>query len=229
MTLPHNGIRWTSHMIRRGIFTLVLPLAGLAYTLASPGPEVSWIVPVVFVGLVGFLSNLAMTECIGLIMETFDTCDLQAGVNQRHREQSLPANVQKARTHYSAFPRICAGFFASQSLGFLLAAGATGVSGAVTRAIGAQISSAGVAGILLVLTILLLLALLRWNTVQVVPDHLVRTAISPTPWAETKSQGLDWRPVVLGNPSSKSRRMSLLEKGNMSRWSEIRRLNGLEK
>jgi hypothetical protein len=38
----------------------------------------------------------------------------------------------------------------------------------------------------------------------------------------------DWKPVVIGNPSGKMRRMNLLEMGKWSRWSEIRRLNLLE-
>lgn len=229
MTFHRGGISWTSHMVRRCIFTFILPLAGLAYTLAAPGPQVSWTVPVIFVGLIGFLSNLAITECIGLMMETFDTCDLQPGANVRHREQSLPANVRKARTHYSSFPRVCAGFFVAQSLGFLLAAGATGVSGTVTRALGAQLSCAGVAGILLILTILLLIVLLRWHSVQVVPDTLFSTMQHGNAWAEMSSKEMEWKPIVLGNPSGKLRRMNVLELGRMSRWSEIRRLNGLEK
>ncbi|KAJ8608215.1 hypothetical protein MRB53_039746 [Persea americana] len=229
MTFHRGSISWTSHMIRRCIFTLILPLAGLAYTLASPGDHVSWTVPVIFVGLVGFLSNLAITECIGLMMETFDTCDLQAGANICHREMSMPEAIRRVRTHYSSFPRVCAGFFSAQSLGFLLAAAATGVSGTVTRALGAQISSAGVAGILLILTILLLGILIRWRSTQVIPDNLLGTMHMGKTWAELGSKDEDWMPVVLGNPSGKLRRTNMLEMGNMSRWSEIRRLNGLAK
>lgn len=229
MSLEHKGgIRWTSHMLRRCTFTLTLPLAGLAYTLSSPGPRVSWIVPVVFAGLVGFMSNLAISECVGLMMETFDTCDLQVGVNNRHRENSLPDPVRKARTHYSSYPRVCAGFFAAQGLGFLLAAAATGVSGILTRAVGAQMTSAGVAGVLLLLTILLLGVLLRVKTLQVLPEGTVGTMQSGGAWAAAGTSDTDWRPVVLGNPSGKMRRVSVFEEGRMSRWSEIRRLNMLE-
>lgn len=225
MTFRRGGVIWTSHMARRCIFTLVLPLAGLAYTLASPGPRVSWAAPVVFAGLVGFLSNLGVSEGVGLLMETFDTCDLQPGANLRHREASLPLAVRRARTHYSAFPRVCAGAMAAQGLGFVLAAAATAVSGALTRRLGAQLSSAGVAGVLLVLTLALLLVLLRWRSVQVIPDGapLGVTAIV----AAGAGKAGDWRPVILGTPSGKRRRMNVLELGRMSRWSEIRRLNGL--
>ena len=170
----HRHIIWSSHFIRRCVFTLTLPLAGLAYTLSSPGPDMSWVPAVVFSGLIGFLSNLAIPECVGLIMETFDTCDLQPGINSKHRLQSLPNQTVKRRTNYSSFPRVCAGFFVSQALGFFLAAAATGVSGVLTRALGAQIFSAAVAGVLMALTLLLLLVLSRWKSVQVIPDGVMQ-------------------------------------------------------
>jgi hypothetical protein len=37
----------------------------------------------------------------------------------------------------------------------------------------------------------------------------------------------DWRPVIIGNPSGKMRRVNLLELGQWTRWTEIRRLNKL--
>lgn len=224
MTFKHKHFIWTSHMIRRCIFTLTLPLAGLAYTLTSPGPIMQWIAPVMFAGLIGFLSNLAISECIGLIMETFDTCDLQPGINSLHPS----TQTKKRRTHYSSFPRVCAGFFAAQSLGFFLAAAATAVSGTMTRAIGAQISTAIVAGLLLLLTLLQLIVLFRWKSVQVIPDGIVaeiRRKSVIEKFAEGKNE---WKAVVIGNPSGKMRRMNFLETGKWSRWSEIRRLNLLE-
>lgn len=36
-----------------------------------------------------------------------------------------------------------------------------------------------------------------------------------------------WRPVMIGNPTSKKRRMNLLELGSLSRWQEIRKKNRL--
>lgn len=226
MTMKHTRIHWSSHMLRRCMFTLTLPFAAIAYTLSSPGPSVSWTTPTVFCGLVGFLSNLAIAECVGLIMETFDTCDLQPGVNQKHRLQSMAETTRRRRTNYSSFPRICAGFFAAQSLGFFLSAAATGVSGDITRAVGAQTATAIVAGILLVLTVLFIIVLWRWKEVQVIPNSVFGS--------KTFNGGLsggaeddEWRPVVIGNPSGKMRRVSLLELGSLSRWSEIRKLNKL--
>jgi hypothetical protein len=228
MTFQHKHYIWTSHMTRRCIFTLTLPLAGLAYTLTSSGPTVHWLAPVIFAGLIGFLSNLAISKCIGIIMETFDTCDLQPGINSQHPS----AQSKKRRTHYSSFPRVCAGFFAAQSLGFFLAAAATAVSGTMTRAIGAQISTAIVAGILLVLTVLLLVVLWRWKSVQVIPDGVVAEIRRKSVMMKFAEGGAgaqnDWKAVVIGNPSGKMRRMNILEMGKWSRWSEIRRLNKLE-
>lgn len=229
MTFHHKHFIWTSHMARRCIFTLTLPIAGLAYTLTSPGPQVHWMAPIMFASLIGFLSNLAISECIGIIMETFDTCDLQPGINLQHPS----VQTKKRRTHYSSFPRVCAGFFAAQSLGFFLAAAATAVSGTMTRAIGAQISTAIVAGILLVLTIFLLIILWRWKSVQVIPDGVVveirrqSMLMKFTDGGTSGQSNNDWKAVVIGNPSGKMRRMNFLEMGKWSRWSEIRRLNRL--
>lgn len=228
-TFHHRRYIWTSHMARRCIFTLTLPLAGIAYTLTSPGPTMHWLAPIMFVGLIGFLSNLAISECIGIIMETFDVSDLQPGINSLHPSDQ----TKKRRTHYSSFPRVCAGFFVAQSLGFFLAAAATAVSGTMTRAIGAQISTAITAGILLVLTILLLAVLWRWKSVQVIPDSVIlniqrKIAVNRTSDGGSMGQQDDWKAVVVGNPSGKMRRMNILEMGKWSRWSEIRRLNMLE-
>lgn len=244
MTMRHAGrVSWSSHMLRRCVFTLTLPFAALAYTLSSPGPVVSWVTPTIFCGLVGFLSNLAIAECVGLIMETFDTCDLQPGVNSRHRLQSMQETTRRRRTNYSSFPRICAGFFAAQGTGFLLSAAATGVSGDVTRAVGAQTATAIVASILLGLTALVIVVLWRWRELQVIPTNAFsfetsqfgvpaanrtdgRDAQGRPGWS-TAPDDPEWRPVIIGNPSGKIRRMSILELGDLSRWTEIRRLNRL--
>lgn len=167
-------------MLRRCIFTLTLPFAALAYTLSSAGKSISAGAPIIFCGLVGFLSNLAIAECVGMIMETFDTCDLQPGVNQRHRLQSMAETTRRRRTNYSSFPRICAGFFAAQSLGFFLSAAATGVSGDITRAVGAQTATAIVASIILALTCLFIVMLWRWREVQVIPSHALSGTFGKT-------------------------------------------------
>jgi len=231
MTMRAPRFIWTSHLVRRSLFTLLLPFAGLAYTLSAGGPpHASWVIPTVFCGLVGSLSNLAIAECVGLIMETFDTCDLQPGVNQKHRLQSMAETTRRRRTNYSSFPRVCAGFFAAQALGFFLAAGATGVSGDVTRALGAQEATAITAAILLGITVLLLLVLWRWKEVQVIPNHIFNSATKKgsVAWGAAVAEP-EWKPVIIGNPSGKMRRVNVLEMGSLSRWTEIRRLNKLVK
>ncbi|KAK3659930.1 hypothetical protein LTR22_008297 [Elasticomyces elasticus] len=228
MTMRPPRLTWSSHLFRRCMFTLLLPFAGLAYTLSSPGPTVSWASPTVFCGLVGFLSNLAIAECVGLIMEVFDTCDLQPGVNTKHRQQSMSETTKRRRTNYSSFPRVCAGFFAAQGLGFFLAAASTGVSGAITRALGAQTAVAVVAGILLVITLLFMFAMFRWKEVQVIPSSVFDRATKrgSIAWGAV-AEDPEWKPVVIGNPSGKMRRVNLLEMGSLTRWTEIRRLNHL--
>ena len=211
-------VTWTSHLVRRTIFMIVLPFAGLAYTLASNG-SVHYVVPIIFAGLIGFLSNLAIAECNGLIMETFDTSDLQSGMTGRPR-RVLPEEVRKKRTNFSCFPRVTAGFAVAQTFAFLIAAGATGWGGVIERHLGAQTATAVVAGILLILTLLLIAVLWRYKVVQVVPSERFGTNILSGP-----EDG--WKPVIIGNPSGTTRRMNTLELGGLSRWTEIRRRNRL--
>ncbi|KZF24330.1 hypothetical protein L228DRAFT_245249 [Xylona heveae TC161] len=213
-------VTWTSHLVRRAIFMIVLPFAGLAYTLTSTGPPMHYMAPTFFAALIGFLSNLAIAECHGLIMETYDTSDLQPGMTGRPRGNSVPESVRKKRTSYSCFPRVSAAIAISQTWGFLIAAATTAIGGRVERKIGAQAATGCVAGVLLGLTLLLISVLWRFRQVQVIPDA-VFGGRSPS----VVSEG--WRPVVIGNPSGKMRRMSVLELGKQSRWTEIRRRNKL--
>lgn len=223
-------VSWSSHFVRRIIFTLALPLMGLAYTVSSAGKPKPYIVPIVFASGVGFFSLLAIAECHGIIMETYDTCDLQPGVNTRHRLESMADEDRRRHTNYSSFPRVSAGIFVSQTLSFIGAGVATQVGGIMTRGIGAQASTGVTAGILFFLTILLMLALTRFKQVQVIPNHTFGTRRNTEAWNEFKSQekrgmNKDWKAVVIGNPSGKMRRMNVLELGGLSRWTEIRKLN----
>ena len=63
-----------------------LPLVGLAYTVSSASKPRPYMIPIFFAGAVGFLSILAIAECHGLIMETYDTCD--ADVRRRRTAQT---------------------------------------------------------------------------------------------------------------------------------------------
>lgn len=212
-------LTWTSHFVRRTVFMVSLPFAGLAYTLASVGPQVSVAAPTVFAGLIGFLSNLAIAECNGLIMETYDTSDLQPGMTGRPR-RNLPEEVRKKRTNFSSFPRVTAAFAISQTIAFLIAAAATAAGGGIARRLGAQAATAVVAGILLILTLLLIAVVTRFKEIQIIPSQRYGTNVLSGPEDE-------WKPVIIGNPSGTTRRMSILELGNMTRWKEIRRRNRL--
>jgi hypothetical protein len=214
-----TSITWSSHLLRRAVFTLLLPFAGLAYALASRGPSISVAVPTVFAGCVGFLSNLAIAECQGIIMETFDTSDLQPGMTGRPTRRAT-AREREQRTKFTCYPRISAGFAVSQSLSFCFAAIATGVCGRVERRLGAMQATGIVAGALMVLTLLLTVVLLRFRVVRMIPDA------RPTIEYITRSKTA-WEPVVLGRPSGTTRRISILEAGRLTRWSEIRRRNRL--
>ena len=229
-----KGVKWTSHMVRRSIFILVLPFAGLAYTLSSSGPPIPFILPIIFAGLIGFLSNLAMAECHGIIMETFDTSDLQPGMTGRPRGSSGDKSASK-RTNYSSFPRVASAFAITQGFGYMFAAAASGVGGVLTRHLGAQAATGIMAGILLILSLMLLGVLVRFTEVQIIPDskkdemdkwHNARRT-SAFRRAEGYEEEEPWRPVIIGNPHHATRRMCLLELGSLTRYSEIRRKNRL--
>jgi hypothetical protein len=233
-TPSHKNIHWSSHMIRRTIFVLVLPFAGLGVTLSAGGPPTPFIVPILFAGLVGFLSNLAMAECHGILMETFDTSDLSPGMTGRARGSS--GDKQKAkRTNYSSFPRVQSAFAITQGFGYLIGAAATGVGGALTRDLGAQAALGTMAGILLILSLMFLAVLVRFTSVQIIPDckkeEMNRYKQARRASQIRKEEGIEeeepWRPIIIGNPHHHFRRMNLLELGAMSRYSEICEKNKL--
>lgn len=214
---------------------LVLPFAGMAYTVSSSGPPTPFILPILFAALIGFLSGLAIAECHGLIMENFDTSDLQPGMTGRPRGKSGDKSALK-RTNYSSFPRVSSGIGITQGIGYLLAAVATGIGGVAQRHIGQQAATGVMAGILLLLTFLLLGVLVRFKEVQIIPDSK-KEAMER--WKDARRASMiqkentgtemeePWRPTIIGNPTGINRRMSILESGSLSRWSEIRRKNRL--
>ncbi|KAI0406458.1 hypothetical protein F4802DRAFT_97655 [Xylaria palmicola] len=159
-------ITWSSRFLRRAIFTLLLPIAGIVYTVVSTGPPVHIFFPSLLAALIGFLSCLAISECNGLLMEAWDSSDLQPGMTGR----SKSSKDSHKRTNYSSFPRVTAGWNFIHSLGFIFAAGATGLGGSVTRRLGQREATGVVACILLILTFLLLAALIRFKRVQIIPD-----------------------------------------------------------
>ncbi|KAK2069562.1 hypothetical protein P8C59_004127 [Phyllachora maydis] len=260
-TFKERRITWTSHLLRRAVFCIGLPLAGMAYTLVSSGPKIPVEVPTLFAAIVGNLSGLAISECNGLIMETFDTSDLQPGMTGRPRSASAKPSK---RTNYSSFPRVTAGFACCHTMGFLLAAVATGVGGIAQRNLGQRAATGVVASILFVLTVLLLAVLIRFKEVRIIPSS---KTVEMDKWTEVRIENIRrrstmaaqaggahhgpsgpgarggnatgaalphtmtdeeiWRPVIMGNPSNKTRRVNVLELGSMTRWTEIRRKNKL--
>ncbi|KAL5091812.1 hypothetical protein Trisim1_002625 [Trichoderma cf. simile WF8] len=232
-------IAWSSHLVRRTIFTIMLPLGGVCYASVSSGPPMHIGVPTIFAFCIGLLSCLAIAECNGLVMECFDTSDLSPGMTGRQRSKSGKA---EKRTNYSSFPRVTAGFAAIHTLAFVFAAGASALGGLVTRTLGQQVATGVVAGILFILTIMLLLILARFTNVQIVPnskmaemDRLIearrrstiRRASMPDDHQAAIEEEKAWRPAMLGNPIGKLRRMNVFELGSKSRWQEIRKKNKL--
>ncbi|KAL3608290.1 hypothetical protein FPOAC2_03284 [Fusarium poae] len=232
-------VAWSSHLIRRAIFTISLPIGAACYAAVSSGPPISSIVPAFFALCMGFLSCLAISECNGLIMETFDTSDLSPGMIGHHRDLS---GQDHRRTNYSSFPRITAGFAVIHSLSYILAAGSTALGGHVTRKLGQQVATTVVAGILFLLTVLLLLVLIRFKNVLIIPrskseemekltqarrQSSKRRATMPNDIRALIEEDHAWRPAMTGNPMGKNRRMNVLEMGNLTRWEDIRRRNRL--
>ncbi|SCO12404.1 related to Polyamine transport protein [Fusarium fujikuroi] len=232
-------IVWSSHLVRRAVFTIALPIGGACYAAVSSGPPISSGVPTFFALCIGFLSSLAISECNGLIMETFDTSDLSPGMVGRHRD---PTGQDQRRTNYSSFPRVTAGFAMIQSFSYILAAGSTALGGHVTRKLGQQVATSVVAAILFLLTVLLLLVLIRFKNVLIIPrskseemERITqarrrsskRRASMPNDLRALMEEDYAWRPTMIGNPMSKNRRMNVLEMGNLTRWQDIRRRNKL--
>ncbi|KAK8089896.1 Major facilitator superfamily transporter, partial [Apiospora hydei] len=245
MTITSN-FAWTSHLVRRAVFILVLPIAGAMYAVFSYGPPIPVAVPCLFAAMVGFLSCLAISECNGLLMETWDCSDLEPGMTGR----SKSLKSAEKRTNYSSFPRVTAGYAVIHTFAFIFAAGATGIGGLARRNLGQRATTGVVAAILFVLTLLLISVLIRFRHVQIIPDS--RTA-EMEKWTEARRDSLlrresaiaaakasgrkdlsaipeedvGWRPLVIGNPLDKNRRMNILELGSLTRWSEIRKKNRL--
>lgn len=230
---------WSSHLVRRAAFTVLLPITGACYAAVSSGPPLSVAAPTLIAACIGFLSCLALAECNGLIMETFDTSDLCPGMTARQR--GGPGRYERW-TNYSAFPRVTAGFAVIHSLSFVFAAMATALSGVMTRHMNQQVATGVWAAILFILTMILLLALARFKQVQVVPDSKVqemdrivearrsstaRRASMPDNPEVLMEEEAAWRPCMIGNPVGKERRVNLLELGSLSRWQEIRKENKL--
>jgi hypothetical protein len=236
-------LTWTSHLVRRAIFTTLLPVAGVLYAVVSLGPPVHIFFPCFLAAIIGFLSCLAISECNGILMETWDCSDLQPGMTGRSKNSHR-------RTNYSVFPRVQAGYAVIHSLGFIFAAGATGIGGMAERNLGQRTASALVASILLVLTLLLLAVLVRFRKVEIIPrsrsgemdkwteEHKANVRRRASAIAAAKATGntdsdripeeeVGWRPLIIGNPSEKIRRMNILEFGSLTRWTEIRRRNRL--
>ncbi|CAG7559327.1 unnamed protein product [Fusarium equiseti] len=232
-------VAWSSHLIRRAIFTISLPIGAACYAAVSSGPPINSGVPAFFALCIGFLSCLAISECNGLIMETFDTSDLSPGMVGRHHD---PSGQDQRRTNYSSFPRVTAGFAVIHSFSYILAAGSTALGGHVTRKLGQQVATSVVAGILFLLTVLLLLVLIRFKNVLIIPrskseemERLTRArrqsskrrATMPGDVRALMEEDRAWQPAMTGNPMGKNRRMNVLEIGNLTRWQDIRRRNRL--
>ncbi|EXJ66697.1 uncharacterized protein A1O5_10368 [Cladophialophora psammophila CBS 110553] len=209
---------WQSHTVRRTFFTIFLPLAAIGYALSSRQPPFPIAVPCLFAAFVGFGSNLAIAECYALMMLTFDTSDLQPGMTGRPPRRSVRGRIKEQRTNFSCYPRVSAGMAVTQSLKFVFGAVATGIGGRVERRYGGMQAAGIVAGVLMALTLLLTVVLFRWKSVQMIPGRQDRVV------GEGEEE---WEPVILGNPTGLTRKINILEAGEYTRWSEIRRRNRL--
>lgn len=159
-------VTWTSHLVRRAVFVIVLPIAGILYTIVSSGPPVSLVFPCVFAAIIGFLSCLAIAECNGMLMEAWDCSDMQPGMTGRSRSGTDGVK----RTNYSSFPRVTAGWNTIHSIGFVFAAGATGIGGIATRNLGQRAATGIVASSLFIHSVLLLAVFARFRRVQIIPN-----------------------------------------------------------
>ncbi|KAK6073518.1 hypothetical protein SCUP515_06853 [Seiridium cupressi] len=192
-------LTWTSHLVRRAIFTITLPVAGVMYAIVSFGPPVHLVFPCLFAAMVGFLSCLAVSECNGILMETWDCSDLQTGMTGRSRS----SKNRRKKTNYSSFPRVQAGFAIIHSLGFILAAGATSIGGMAQRSLGQRTATAVVAAILLVLTLLLLCVLARFKKVEIIP---ISRTMEMDKWTEARRNSVRQQASLLAAAKAAGRK-----------------------
>ncbi|KEF57025.1 uncharacterized protein A1O9_07215 [Exophiala aquamarina CBS 119918] len=168
MTFQKAAI-WESHTTRRTLFTTLLPIAAIGYSVASRGPMLPVGVPCCLAGLVAMASNLAIAESYSLTMQTFDTSDLQPGMTGRPARGSIAKLVEEQRTNFSCYPRVSAGVAVTQFLEFTFGAVSTAICGRVQRRYGATEAAAIAASVLMSLTILFALAVFRFKSVQMIP------------------------------------------------------------
>jgi len=200
---------------------ILLPLCAGAYAGSSFGPPLLVAAPCVMAGLVGFFTTMATAECYGLIMETFDMTDLQPGMTGRPLRGSVDVQTANQRTNFSCYPRVSAGIAVTHAVSYVFAACATAVCGRVERKEGTVWATTGVAIISMMLTLLLTLVLVKWKKVQMIPD-------GPTDFEHIRKANTSWRPVNVGRRRGNFRRLSILEMGRLTRYSEIRHRNRVE-
>ena len=218
MTFQRSGL-WSSHAIRRVLFTIVTPLGAIGFACTTWGPPFPVAVPCILAAVVGYSSTLAIAESYGLVMEVFDTSDLQPGMTGRPNRRSVINRYRTQRTNFTCYPRVSAGIAVMQSMKYALAAAATGVGGRMERSMGIMHASGVVAGVLLLLTFLLTAVLARWKSVRVIPSGPPKNEDS------TERRATTWEPIILGNPSGVTRKINVFEAGKQTRFSEIRRRN----
>ena len=107
-----------------------------------------------------------------------------------------------------------------QSMSFILAAAATMLGGRMERRLGVMQACGVVAGILLLLTFMLIAVLARFMNVRIIP-------VGPRAPQAGDRRETRWEPTILGNPGGTTRKINLFEAGKHTRYSEIRRRNRL--
>ncbi|KAG9232295.1 hypothetical protein BJ875DRAFT_443302 [Amylocarpus encephaloides] len=118
-----------SHTIRRAIFA----------------PD-SRFVLILIANQRGFLSNLTMPECHGILRETLDSLGPALGMAGRARGSSGDKAKGKS-TNHSSFPRVASAFAITRSFGHLFSAISIGVGGSGTRQLGRQAATGVMAGV----------------------------------------------------------------------------------
>ncbi|KAL7273664.1 hypothetical protein RUND412_003460 [Rhizina undulata] len=246
---PHRHQGQHPHRPALYLSTLLLPLSSIALTISATGPPTPFMLPVFFAALTTFAGTLAIAECHLLLFDNFDVSDLPElmsfrsgsvsrgsgnGPHGTQRPASLALAVGAADGFTTCHPTISAGVAMFHFLAFIFAAGAIGWNVYVREDMKTRQGLGIYSGVTVAVTVAFVAFVGRWWKVRVLEvfdsadgdgreerGDMGREEREDTGGVEDGSREEGSR----GSMSVRVCRVSVLQRGDWTRWSEV---NGLE-